>query len=909
MDPRQLIERNGPLTALGRILGDARAGSGTLTVFSGGVGTGKSALVEVALSQAREAGFNVLHARGNYLERDDDGELLRRLLGMLSPTSDAARGTHPQMVDGNAAISAATVAGPVLIALDDIQFADRTTLRWLAALTDRAQHLPVATLLTVCNGEPSVDDPLLDELLTAATAEESLGPLTSTGVSELLGRALATTPDLDFIARCLVGTGGNAALVAALAEIFAGDLSISDDPERALAELARSRAGRRLQVRLHHASPDAVQVVLATAALGEFASPRRIHKVVDLDRPTVSEIIATLTRMGLLAHREGTVVLHPPVLRRVLELTHPLTARHDLHRRTATALHDAGTHPRHVAEHLLLSAPGSSDWARDVLAGEAEHHLEEGRPEVAVGYLRRALEEDGGERDRRQLVAALGRAASYYDPPTAIRYLTEATMAAEPDRDDRTAATLARTLAMTGQYSRAIEVATSQAGRVGAHGTATRLALLHAATSSAGMQWISEQAGNSLDQGAAAPQLSLLALRNTWVGTDLPGALEAARRALARTPIRPDTADLQLDSVNVLLHAGEITDAEEHLTALESAATACGHLPWRAATLALRALVLRGRGRLEAASAAARQSLELYPGCDAGVRRGAAAEFVARSADLLIGQGRLEEAESILVNAGLMGELRLSLAGNAVLFTRGRLAVAGGRPRDGARLLMMAGRRVKHWPINNPAVMPWRSEAAIALARMGMTPRAVTLAAEEVRLARLWGTPGPIAMALRAQGLVSGEGQGLEALRAAVVLADQSPDQLTRAHCRTDYGAALVLAGRHEDARPVLRTAVQLAGDCGASDLSRRATDGLVTSGARPQRTSGKTGTLTFAERRVVTHAVTGLTNREIAEKLFIQCRTVEIHLTNSYRKLGIRGRDELEQTLTDAGTIARTAP
>jgi DNA-binding CsgD family transcriptional regulator len=104
--------------------------------------------------------------------------------------------------------------------------------------------------------------------------------------------------------------------------------------------------------------------------------------------------------------------------------------------------------------------------------------------------------------------------------------------------------------------------------------------------------------------------------------------------------------------------------------------------------------------------------------------------------------------------------------------------------------------------------------------------------------------------------------------------------------------------GRRE-ARELLERGLDLAHRCGATALTDRARAELGATGARPRRLV-LTGidSLTPSERRVAELAAGGMTNREVAQTLFVTARTVESHLTNVYRKLEIASRDELRRHL-----------
>jgi len=122
---------------------------------------------------------------------------------------------------------------------------------------------------------------------------------------------------------------------------------------------------------------------------------------------------------------------------------------------------------------------------------------------------------------------------------------------------------------------------------------------------------------------------------------------------------------------------------------------------------------------------------------------------------------------------------------------------------------------------------------------------------------------------------------------------------LEHARALVDLGAALRRVGRRVDAREPLREGIEIAGRLGAAALAQRAHTELVATGARPRRLAlHGVGALTPSERRIGQLAADQLTNREIAQALFVTEKTVEMHLTNVYRKLEISTRTELPEAL-----------
>jgi DNA-binding CsgD family transcriptional regulator len=219
----------------------------------------------------------------------------------------------------------------------------------------------------------------------------------------------------------------------------------------------------------------------------------------------------------------------------------------------------------------------------------------------------------------------------------------------------------------------------------------------------------------------------------------------------------------------------------------------------------------------------------------------------------------------------------------------------------GLELMLDAGRRFEAVGGRNPAFMPWRSQAALALLQLERPDEAAPLAREELELARVWGAPRALGAALRAVGLVEGGERGLVLLREAVELLSDSPAKLEQAKARTELGAALRRGNQRAKAREQLRRAVELATICGATPLAARAESELLATGARPRRIAlSGLESLTPSERRVAELAAQGPTNREIAQALFVTPKTVEVHLSSVYRKLGISSRSQLGRALAD---------
>jgi ATP/maltotriose-dependent transcriptional regulator MalT len=316
------------------------------------------------------------------------------------------------------------------------------------------------------------------------------------------------------------------------------------------------------------------------------------------------------------------------------------------------------------------------------------------------------------------------------------------------------------------------------------------------------------------------------------------------------------------------------------------------------------ALTFRGElfvhvGDLASAEVDARTLLEISSAYGWPLGEGFAA---ATLGEVLIERGELDEAARLLTGGPLAGPP----AGVPhlyphvwVLLARGRLRLAQGRIEDAIDELRECGRRALAIDHVNPAVVAWRSHLARALAELGQTAEARRQAAEELDLARAFGARRALGIALRGAARVADGDDEMALLREAVQVLDESPAQLERARAYAALGAALQRDGASEAARAPLRVAVELAHRCGAHALEDAALAELRATGARPRRrvTTGA-GALTPSERRIADLAATGQQNREIAQALFVTMATVEFHLRNAYRKLGITSRTQLAHAL-----------
>jgi ATP/maltotriose-dependent transcriptional regulator MalT len=268
-------------------------------------------------------------------------------------------------------------------------------------------------------------------------------------------------------------------------------------------------------------------------------------------------------------------------------------------------------------------------------------------------------------------------------------------------------------------------------------------------------------------------------------------------------------------------------------------------------------------------------------------------------ADFLIEQGLLDEAEQVLGRTGLGEEVPEYLGFAFFLDARGKLRLAQRKPEAALRDYETILRMTEKLEMRNPALRPWRSNTAAVLHSLGRGAEARKLAAEELEAACAWGAPRPVGLALRTLGLIEGDKAGEPRLREAVEVLAPSPARLEHAKALVDLGASLRRRNARSEARELLKQGAELAHRCGATPLLDRANEELAATGARPRKIlASGLESLTASERRVAQLAAEELSNKEIAQALFVTVKTVEVHLSSVYRKLGIGSRRQLGAAL-----------
>jgi len=317
----------------------------------------------------------------------------------------------------------------------------------------------------------------------------------------------------------------------------------------------------------------------------------------------------------------------------------------------------------------------------------------------------------------------------------------------------------------------------------------------------------------------------------------------------------------------------------------------CGSVPVFSAASQLRALAWWRRGALSEVEADARQALQ-------GVGYHATPHGALALVEALLARGDVAAAAQTWRDAGLDAEREYGFSAIMRLHTRARLMRARGRAQAALDDLLECGRLQDEWDVRTPGVANWRVDAVAILAPLGRASEARTLATEELAAASAFGSARTLGAALRAAGAIEPGERGLALLRDAVAVLEPSPARLEHALALLELGAAPRRAWLRSDARGPLRDAIALAAQCGAHAPAARARGARRRRRASPAR-PGREPQQPDGERAAVARlAADGMTNRAIAQALFVTEKTVENHLGSAYRKLDIGSRSQLARAL-----------
>jgi DNA-binding CsgD family transcriptional regulator len=796
---------------------------------------------------------------------------------------------------------------PLALFVDDAHWADEQSLRFLVHLLGRLGDQPVAVVVAARAGEAGEGgmlaqlggDPLVEVV--------ALHPLGADAVASLVRRRLPRAHDATCL-RCFELTGGNPLQVRELVRAIESHDGRAGEQALAAAEGQASLAlGRSVLRRLGALSSEAQALAGAVAVFEDDAPLGLAARLAELAPDSALSAVDELERASLLRAGDPLGFDHPLVRAAVYERL-PFGVRARTHGRAAQLLGDAGAMPEAVSSHLVHAMPMGDDVVVGILRAAGRRAMAKGAPASAVGYLERALREPPAEEQRGAVLTELGRAEVAAGRPEAPFHLEAALELTSASRER---ATLLLEFGRALHHRGGLEEASAcfQRGLDELDDPEDELAVdLEGAYLTSAMH-LPERVADAHRRGASI-------LAGEALGTRAQRGLASKALMMALLEGRP--RDEVLPIAQRLFGDGRLV--EEVGVDAQALTYVIGILSWcDAYGLAEEALTLtfdaaRRQGSMltfaMASQLRARQRLWTGPIADASADAGAAVEawrgglhvYLLPSgcylACALLDQDEPDEAERVLA-------LMASQPGASGFFVAWRHAAEGRlaahRGEDGAALgaFLAAGRRLAGSLMVNPTVLPWRSEAAQAALRLGQRDLARELIDEESELALRFGAPRAIGIARRATGLIARGAQAVEHLRAACATLAACGAHVEHARALTDLGGAVRRAGRPVEARATLRDAIATAQAAGAVAVARHARAELRVAGGRPP-TRGETpvGGLTPSEQRVAALAAEGQTNREVADALFITVKSVEWHLGNVYRKLGVRGRRDLAPAL-----------
>jgi DNA-binding CsgD family transcriptional regulator/tetratricopeptide (TPR) repeat protein len=930
--PHPLLERESELEDLAAALRAVSTGNGRVLIIEGPAGIGKTRLLEEVRRRAIRRHMTVLAARGQELEREFPYGVVRQLFE--PPLAHASRHKRRTYLAGAASHAAPVVASsrfeerlpsdrafptlhglywlaanlaaetPIALTIDDVHDSDPASLRWLAFVAPRLQGVPILVALTRRVGDPVSDEAAISALAAErSTRITRLRPLSVAAVSSAVRSALGPETRDDACQACHRATGGNPFLLGELLRGLTASLSERTPTVEQIVELRPNAVARAVLGRLRRLPESATALAKAVALLSDHTELRLAATLAGIEPAEAEQVADLLARADILSPARPLVFVHP-IVRSAIATELGAGERAEGHARAARLLHAEGAAPDTLAHHLVATDPRGDSWVVAQLRDAASWALSRGAPDMAAGYLRRALREPPRTEERPTILLELGRAENRLSSRDATGHLEAAL---EDARSDRERAEIAHELALASFHanrpSHAIAVLEGVAHELREVDSELRVRLerdliAFGLFDNEAVPRIRARLRQIEHEGAGGDIESVLladlAFDGYVTGRPVRDVVQFAERALADPRLREfATADRPeyYFAVSALLFSDRYKAAETALESVLGELRAQGSVLGVALASCFKAMLELRQGRLSEAEEDARIALEV-PG---SWRPMALATLV----DVLLARGDGAAARQ----AFRTGEHARWPEGNQNLHLpqhrRGLLFLAEGRPQTALARFRETGLHERDWGASNPSVLPWRSSAAAACLALGQVEEARALAAEELALARSFGAPRAIGFALRIGASAERGAVQIEQLQEAARVLEPSGAWIDYAHALLDLGGACRRQQHRNEAREPLRTSLEIACRCGASTLMDSARHELRSIGIRARRPAiSGVDAFTASERRVADLVAAGSSNREAAQALFVTEKTIETHLHSVYRKLQIHSRRELAVAL-----------
>ena len=876
--------------------------------------------------------MRVLASRATELETDYPFNVVRQCLEPLLRAADAA--TREDLLAGAAGLAApvllewrgdqdaetsgvlhglywlvANVAQrePLLLAIDDLHWADEPSLRFVAYLLQRVDSLPVTVALAT---RPAGSSERNAVLLADVLADRGLdvlapGPLDDSAVAELLKESADEAVDDRFANACRQASGGNPFLLNELVQALRAEgVPFTARGAERVGAITPPHVARVARARLIRLDSSARALARAVVVLGDDAPLELACELAGVDRTDAAAAADELVAAGLFASGRPLGFRHP-LLRSAVAATLTLADRERSQREAAELLRARGAPSERVAVHLLVTAPTGDDRDATTLREAATRTVERGAPAAAVPLFLRLLEEPLEASGRAAVLLELGRAEYAAGLVSAATGHLEDAYREAGDPIVRGHALALLLQASSGRaevlerLGKLVPTAVDEL-RSEERDLALRLqayAMLIRRGPAADADELARLGALAGDTPGEAVALGHLIFQRMGAGANAAEIAELAGRAARQADALAADGTTTTAFTAVILGlrwSDRLDEAERILERAIAVARRRGSTVDFANALGLRGEVYVRRGMLREAEADARTAQAAEVDEWFGFARGLTSLLQS-----LVAQGRPADAAEIM--AAEFGDDVLPDAPPmlALMLTRAQVRAALGDHAGALAEFEEAVRRRQKLGGTAPSWIGDLLMAAESHEARGGHEAAGELRKQARQLATQWGTPGALGQVTRADALFGDGADQIEGLREAVTLLERSPARLELARALVDLGAGLRRTGHRADAREPLREGYELARECAARALAEDARHHLAASGVRIRRArlSGAES-LTPSERRIADMATEGRSNAEIAQALFVTVKTVEMHLTHIYRKLQIRGRSELARAL-----------
>ena len=935
-ESRVLLERDEPLALLRAGLTKAERGRGTLHLIEGQAGVGKTALLNFVAEDALERGFTILRGRGKEREREvplivvedlfrshvlalEPGErksLLHGSAGLAAPLFEQPFSAQQETSSVFEGLFWLTVnlaeRRPLVILIDDGRWVDSSSVRFFAYLAARIEDLPVVVVLATRTYEPELLPSVIELRQQPSCRRLLVQPLSRTATDQIVRAQFSAASD-RFCAACFEVTTGNPFYLRELLAGLDGVVTTGADHEAAeVHEQGPHTVARSVQRRLSLMDEGAVRLAQSVAVLDENAELALAARLAGVDVDRATEWAASLAAAGILTPSEPLSFVHPIVRTSTYKHIDP-TERVKVHEEAVRVLHSAGAPSEKLAPHVLLAGEVEGVRTDEVLRAAAARALRRGAPQIAIDYLQRVLAGALSTDDRVEALVELGEAEAMSGSSRAVQRSAEAAnLCSDPEQRARARLRIAKALIGAGRRREAAGVVVPGFEELDERHDRLRREL-EATFVFAGLiePSLQDAATKSIERvlhrtkegvlGAERAALAHSALYLTATGEGLERAVELANCAYGDGALLDDEPD---DELTVTIVSAVLNLADRFTASIEvcdraiAEARTRGSINGFATASVHRTYPLRHAGRIPDAIADAQQAIDAH-------RFGWRLFITSAHAQLahaLMDSGDMTGAGAVLT---AIDDEDYKSAPEFGLFleARGRWHVLSER-RDEARVdLEEAGSRLQSSQyLSQPTLSAWPQYLARASVGTEHEDRAAEIAVGFLERARRWGAPRGISLALRTLALVEGGDRGIEMLREAVTCAERSGAMVERALAQVALGRALNGAGSKAEARDWLRRGIHQARQHGVFLLAAQALSLISDAGGRPRRLA-LTGVeaLTPSERRVAQMVASGLSNREVAEGLFVTVKAVEAHLGKVYRKLGISSRAQLGDALEGA--------